>query len=512
MNTPFHPQRLPDRIDSSRFSLLFVLLYTTIFIVIQAVDVSRFIADDSYFYMTIARNIALHGQQTFSGTMPTNGAHPLWLYLLSASNWVFSLINPAWLNQPYVTVIVSWALIYAAAVIGWRSAKAWGLHLLLFPALPIGFVCAFNLVGSEAYLYYCCLSLLCLLSSSANKNWIYAAATGLAAAAVFLARLDSVFFVFAFLCWQWTVYTNKRWASLMLVMAGLPITIYLLSNLYFFNGIVPVSGWLKSTFPMPDLKGFGYARLGTEFLGYNLIFGIFPLLGATLLLPWLKKRLESPKHIFYILWIGSLMHFGYQSLFTRSGSWLWYYILPVQLGALALALSAKYLLKPPRQSQVVLLVSSLAICLTAGYALRTAFRPITWEEQGTRMLTYLAENKITDAVVIVGDSPGETAFYSSNNHVIALDMLTANRSFIEEMTGAENGFQFLLDHAAQAGKPIYLLYTTGTWLGQITTQDDATLSYWFLIPGQTKPQLMGSVSIGPPLYKHEYLTVWRISP
>ena len=51
---------------------------------------NRVVADDAFYYFTIARHLAAGHGATFDGLAPTNGFHPLWLLLLTP---VFSLTN-----------------------------------------------------------------------------------------------------------------------------------------------------------------------------------------------------------------------------------------------------------------------------------------------------------------------------------------------------------------------------------------------------------------------------------
>ena len=73
-----------------------------------------FITDDSYFYLVIARNIALHGEHSFSRVIPTNGFHPLWGYVLSAFDYIVALANPAFLDRLVTYVPLAFAVLTQA--------------------------------------------------------------------------------------------------------------------------------------------------------------------------------------------------------------------------------------------------------------------------------------------------------------------------------------------------------------------------------------------------------------
>src|SRR5262245_33226003 len=53
----------------------------------------RYLAPDSFYYNTVARNIALHGRVSYDGLMPTNGFHPLWQITLAALYFVLHALR-----------------------------------------------------------------------------------------------------------------------------------------------------------------------------------------------------------------------------------------------------------------------------------------------------------------------------------------------------------------------------------------------------------------------------------
>ena len=48
----------------------------------------QFMHDDSYFYLQVAHNIAQGNGSTFHGITPTNGYHPLWLWMVTFTSMV----------------------------------------------------------------------------------------------------------------------------------------------------------------------------------------------------------------------------------------------------------------------------------------------------------------------------------------------------------------------------------------------------------------------------------------
>jgi hypothetical protein len=490
---------------------LFLLIFLLAIVVIELIDIRRFIADDSYFYMTIARNLALFGKQTFSGLVPTNGAHPLWLYTLTFSYWVISLINAQQLYNPLSIVPISLLVLIIGILASWKSASILGLNKLLFTIIPVGFLCAFNLIGSEANLAYASISILVFLSLNLKNKRTNAILIGLAALAVVFSRLDYIFFVLIYYGWL-AKKGNLRFLTLSIGVFLIPFLIYIYLNMINFGGPIPISGWLKSSFPKFSLAGFTYEKLGSQLSGYNIVFGIVPIVYSTITLYRFRKKIEGPIKIVWALLGGCVLHFIYTASFTWNATgWLWYYVLPVFLGTFVYSLNIKLLRNGVTQQLFKVLGLVIIPALFLGYSMRTATREITWEEQAVTMTEFLLSNDIENSIIIVGDSAGETAFFSSNQ-VISLDMLTLNRYFVEEMLASENGLKYIITRFSEYEKPTYLLWTTGTWLGDLNFSDNLRIvSYRFKTPDKQTYQDMGSINIGEPILVSENLIVWELS-
>jgi hypothetical protein len=475
-------------------------------------NLPRFVTDDCYFYLTIARNLALTGQQTFSGVFLTNGFHPLWLYLLAGYDWLIGWLNPEWLYSTYSVVPLTAALLALGMRLNWQIAVRLRVNPLVFTCLPVGFISAFSVLGSEIHLIYVCNAWLLWLLLDDNPNRLHSIKIGLAGALLFLARLDSLFYILPLFAWRIWRQQNFAQAAWMTIAAGLPIGGYLLSNLLIFGQLQPVSGWLKSTFPAIAQGDTYYYQLSTVIRGYNLAFGWLPTLAAAGAALLLARRLSQQSAVFYPMLVGSMLHLGYWVLFSRGATgYLWYYLLPVTTSVLALALLAQ---NPPRPAirQAAGLLAGIAVLLLASYLVRSLVRTLPISEVD-RMRGYLESQGVAEATVLVGDFPGELAF-TTRHRVIALDMLTANPIFVNQMVQAPNGFQYVLDIAAQQGRPVdYILYTGGNWLNFLRANaDKSEVEYWFYYPGEPAPRLVGTLQVAPPVYRDQTLTVWKLTP
>jgi len=496
-----------DRVDS-----LLIRGYILVAVIFWLVNPAAFISEDSYFYPVIARNIALTGEQTFSGLYPTNGVHPLWLYLLSGWAWLVSLIDAGLLYRPEFGVPLAAALLYFGAQNFRRVAERLGVSPLPLVLVPVCYLTMFGVLYSEAHAYYFALSLLTRLSVE-SRDGVRGREPliGVAAALVFLARLDSVFFVAAFYVWRLIRERELARVAISGVVSLAVALAYLLSNQIWFGGFTPISGWLKSSFPGLTHRGFAWARpLIVSWEGYHILLGILPIVAAVAVVLFCRRRITGTGTLVYVYLAGSVMHFIYVALFTVAyTTWYWYYVLPVTL----LALSASILLAAaPRKQLLSRLVAGAAV---VGALFVLVQQRTTMGLEGNvnsrsyRTLQFALNRRLDDKVILVSEWPGVIAFYT-NNRIIAADMLTSNRRLFAEMRSSGNALDFILDDCEKRGRPVdYVIFNAGKWLRP--DGDLRTLTY-------NDPKLMprevefGALEVGRPMLelRDPLVVVWRL--
>lgn len=477
--------------------------------VIWLIGTEAFIAEDSYFYLVIARNMALAGEQTFSGITGTNGVHPLWLYVLSGYSWLVAQIDADLLYRAQTVVPLSAALVAVGTVLYWQVGRLLKVNPFLFTLIPMGYVSMLGVLASEGHLLYLTLGLFCyvLLSTWRERSYGFVL-IGLSGAGVLLARLDMIFVVGCLYLWYLHREGLNQRGFMRVIASGVvlsvPVLLYLASNQAIFGATTPISGWLKSSFPEITLSGLQIGSVTTTNLaGYSMIFGVIPISAIALLLIPLWRRLDARCSIVLAFIAGSLLHFVYIALFTTGfTSWVWYYILPfVTLGMMVTLFAQEFI--PTRLMQwgtrggVIIILS-----LTIGNMLVEA---PTYNQ--TFSLDYLDENGITDTTVLVSEWPGRVAFYS-RNRIIAADMLTSNRIFFDEMTRSEDAFTYVFDAANAQGTPVeYLVWVGGRWI----FPDDDFTRVEYLHP-RTLDTVVGQLEVGQPDFVNpdEFVAVWRL--
>ena len=431
-----------------------------------------FISDDSYFYLVISRNLALEGHQTFSGIMSTNGAHPLWLYVLTAYPWIVSSIfGPESLNSPQFALPLSVALLGGGCVVWWKIGGILRIHQPTLVFIPLTFVTFFGVLYSEIHLLFFTLSLLVMsvISRSSGGRLGYIL-IGAMSALVVLSRLDTIFLIGALGVLLFISDRDFRGLAMM-SLTFLAITIpYLASNYLIFGHAVPVSGYTKSTFPEVFIRGFQTqgGTLAMSFEGYSIIFGLVPIAFALAL--WPTYRDKRTKLVIAALLGGAILQFVQIALFTRSHtSWYWYYLLPVTVGALTsanlLSLANWRFFTPYHSPHIFvlnsILLSAAAIIVAITVTIRWDSPPVT--PSYAKSLEFVSERD--DATYLVSDWPGFLAYFSPSSRIVAADMLTGNVSIVEEMQNSGNAVRYLFDRASELDKPIkYIISMGNSWL------------------------------------------------
>jgi hypothetical protein len=405
-----------------------------------------FMFDDAYFYLQIAGHLAEGHGSTFHGFGWTNGYHPLWLSicvpLLALARWTgVSAIHLV------VAVQVVLALGIAAMVVRLCRQAAFP-----YPTLPLAVVATFFLGGgvwgSEGFLngFLQLLALSLLLQAHTHRRgamaWIMAGAIlGLAV----LARLDLVFLA-GVCCLSALFQRDVRWrdrlrdAGLMGLAVTMVMLPYLFGNLDATGHLMPISGAIKSTFPVPHLAGIA-GKLGS--VGRNVCIGSVVALAFAA-----SPAAAGPRRlVLMVLGSGTLCQAAYVVVFTGerwSTNYDYYYV----TGALVVAFAASVIfatfgrllpsLDTARRSTLAAVLSTLmvATALLPAVGRAVSFGPagVQWapEPLTVRLGRWLGSNLPPGSRLFTVDAPGRLAWFSGLP-VFAADGLTHDFHFAEEL-------------------------------------------------------------------------------
>jgi len=227
----------------------------------------RFVHDDAFYEIQIAWNMA-HGQgSTWDGIHPTNGYQPLWTWMLAG----ISLAAPdkflAWRLSLVVCILLRMAAVLLLLRVTRQLAPWYGRAIgVLFWWM---FVPPNQAMGLESDLFalFALLTVVYILrlpTHEAVTSWSAQALFAGLLVGVFLARTDGIFLVTtALLAVSLRAPEADRsvgalpsagrvfrppWLSILVF--AVVFTVYLLGNLLAFGTAMPISGRLKTSFPV----------------------------------------------------------------------------------------------------------------------------------------------------------------------------------------------------------------------------------------------------------------------
>lgn len=429
--------------------LLFVISLFSWFFAIDKV-----LADDSYFYLVVARNIVQHGSHTFSGFINTNGFHPFWGYLLTGYSAAVNAVNPEFLQSVYYALPLQIFLLAVTVTFFWKFAKIINLHPLLLVVIPLFYITQFYNLYSELPLVMTMTAITCWyyakIQAEKRRNTSTMIRFGVLCAGLMLSRLDLFFLVAPFLALDF-YYHRDRYTFVAGLAASVCMMPYLIINKIIFGGFVPVSGTMKSTFPNIGFReGIDRHWADRTIFGCNFFFGIFPtLVGGCVLL-----RLKQPRVRFYLaaFWTAAVLALAYLALFTATGSFTyrpWYY--GSQIALISIAFAAVLPVIFPRRLKLVFLFLTGAF---VSLAIIFAYLPDRPALVVSKCYTKALQDCPPDSTILVSDFPGVLAFTYPDKHIITADMLMANMKLYNRMMQSDNTLEFLIQYCKAQNHPL----------------------------------------------------------
>jgi hypothetical protein len=245
-------------------------------------------AADTFYYLTVARNVVDFGRFAYDQVHSNNGFHPLWQLVCVALAWTLDgSPEKGWLLVGAICVGI--ALIAASIPLFAGGLAPVGRRLsVLFPLLPVGAYAWMilpiwargtpsmglqnsvegpmplygtlwsyaNGMESALVIFFFALSGWIFVRWDISRNPSHAVALGSALAMLVLSRLDHILLAFPlFAAIAIHVVATRGWSrliALLVISFSTPIGVYLLINHHYYAVLVPSSGTLKASFPHID--------------------------------------------------------------------------------------------------------------------------------------------------------------------------------------------------------------------------------------------------------------------
>jgi hypothetical protein len=242
--------------------------------------------DDFFYYSKIAANIAAGHGSTFGGVVPTNGYHPLWMLCITLISWftkniatVIFVVECLISLSSLASFVLARRILQQLAV-PWFASSIGGLGIAAIVLQQVS-------SGMEIILTVPLGLLLCSFVLREAQGWEAGKAflLGLLCAVLVLSRLDSIMLVALLgiaLLFDRQFRHKLSGISVLAFCCGFaPFVLYLVTNLYFFHVMLPISGEAKqlrishgfatTAFrPIPGYK-WGVACLIVDLIGLVLL-------------------------------------------------------------------------------------------------------------------------------------------------------------------------------------------------------------------------------------------------
>ncbi len=328
-----------NRIEKSIYLLLITItLYKTLYPMFYdySILLSSF-TDDFYYYIKIAENMALGEGSTFNGIVKTNGYHPLWLIILTifAKLSIYFNIEILIVIKILISfIIISSFFIFYSYGNKYLTNTIWRIFFVI---LSYYWYARFAYIGMEITITIP-LFLLCMLGYLKNTNPLY---LGLLSSLTILSRLDVIVIFAVFFCID-IFYRGIDIKRIMKLGVGvsLPILLYLVSNVYYFDLLAPISGMAKSVLSISTFHSATFIVLFSFWI-YKpifLVFYIFSIVSYTKL-----RNASIETRTFCLTAILSVpIYYLQTSLRSDWPIWPWYYY-PLLLSLLMLALPLNHI-------------------------------------------------------------------------------------------------------------------------------------------------------------------------
>ncbi len=331
--------------------------------------VSLHTTDDAYYYFQVARNLAAGHGVTFDGVSLTNGFHPLWMLCLWPVYALFGGEPELALRAVYFVIV---ALVGATIAVTYRCLSAFAgrrAAVAGLAALSAPFLVNPLINGLETGLLTLLLVAALLVDrrcdllrpdSSTRTNLLL----GLLLALIVLCRLDLVFVGFAvagLIAWRtWagepgaaTAGASRRIGTLLRkyvqvgVVGVVLVTPYLAWNLLTFGHLTPISGALKSSFPVVSLSAAKFEPFAIRLALLEYGLATFVVLWLTLLPrrgpakatdhadETAQLNARGPGSLLVALWLGCGLHLVNTLLFMNWAVHWWHFASYAPLALLA---------------------------------------------------------------------------------------------------------------------------------------------------------------------------------
>jgi hypothetical protein len=440
------PHMSGDRIGRAAFLAVTALAcgwLAYFFISADFAHVLTVIPDDASYFLEIADNAAAGYGLTFDRITPTNGFQPLWLYILAP---LYRIVQAEPETMLRIVALLQILLVGAAGVMLFRllrdssSPDAAFLGGVLYAAFVLS--PAVNAMESALLVFI----VVALLRYALRRGFpdrssaLESLSVGLLLGLSVLARLDMIF-----LCVSLGLFLllgarrgGKTGRRLLIALAfaavgsSLVVAPYLVFNIVRFGGAVPISGELKTSFPLPSPNMLAITA-PTPFSLFGLLLAAFHLASTA----WRRRgRTDAPggqlDKALAVFAAAVILHWGHTALFMRWAVFQWHFISYKLLAVLVLpglvhSWTAKSQLRFRRAVMPLCIAASLAVGIERHVRRYSNPARPSWSAASHEAALWARTNTPAEALFAMKDA-GHFGHFSERR-VISLDGVVGDLEF-----------------------------------------------------------------------------------
>lgn len=280
--------------------------------------------DDFYYYLKTAINFIELGFPTFDGEIATNGYHPLWFLIISGFVALFGKGKLFFIAMnTFVLMLNVTSLVLLRKLLSLFLENKYYIETIV--VLFIYKFINLSITGMEVIATVpMILFLMYYFQKNYEKlNYFY---LGLILSLTILSRLDTLLFSFIFILLV-TKYKKIGMKEISLIGLGLlPVVIYILSNIVFFETVFPVSGMAKqirhSYFPSFHALRLMYVWNINAILLHFLPSILIPIL---LLKKGMLSKVQLKSELVISITLFTLIYFPLLSIISGWRFFNWYF-------------------------------------------------------------------------------------------------------------------------------------------------------------------------------------------
>lgn len=314
---------------------LLLIFFGVIVFVSEIVVLVSYMPDDAFYYQQIALNFREGLGLTFDGVNQTNGYQPLWMYILTGLYSVFDYPKEMMFRITlFVQLIISLFSLYfyyttLKQIINYRLIRYSAFIIFFF------FLYFKAITGMDTALLILLYSILFKVYINKEKysESTFILISGLLTGLIILTRLDQapLTILFPFLIIANLNELKNKYKNLIIYWGVTAILVlpYFIGNIIVWGNLMPVSVWVKSSFPSIILHHTTFSTLAQNSV---LVLALIVLSGYPVWLIISRKLNYEPvnqklRKFTLLIWTIVAIHFFYLILFLTYGLSPWHFSL-----------------------------------------------------------------------------------------------------------------------------------------------------------------------------------------